>query len=85
MRDEAIQLEAPEAFAIGDRIYHVKYGGGTVTAIKGRQITVSFDKWSDKRIVDAFLEKCHSAEILQFPAHRIVRRIEHGRGVVVNR
>jgi hypothetical protein len=44
MRDEAIQLEAPEAFAIGDRIYHVKYGGGTVTAIEGRQITVSFDR-----------------------------------------
>jgi hypothetical protein len=27
----------------------------------------------------------HTADIIAFPTHRIVRRIEHGRGVVVNR
>ena len=79
---EATQLEAPEPFAIGDRVYHAKFGDGTVAAIKDRYVIVSFDKWSDKRIIDAFLEKRHRAEIIPFPFHRIVRRIEHGRGVV---
>jgi hypothetical protein len=80
---EATQLEAPEPFVIGDRAFHVKFGEGTVSAVNSRHVTVSFDKWGDKRIVPAFLERRRTAEIISFPASRIVRRIEHGRGVVV--
>ena len=81
---EATQLEAPEPFAIGDRAFHIKYGEGTVSAVNSRHVTVTFDKWGDKRIVPVFLDRRRTAKIIAFPTNRIVRRIAHGRGVVVS-
>jgi hypothetical protein len=76
------------ALSVGTRVYHERFGEGDVIG-KGRKNSVLVDFGSDhghKHIVRDFLEmRRPTAEIIAFPTHRIVRRIEHGQGVVVNR
>jgi hypothetical protein len=76
----------PVSFSVGDRVSHQKYGKGTVVAIVSNKLTVDFDRCgATKRVIDAFVSLCaKSADIIAFPYSRIVRRIEHGRGVVVS-
>ena len=45
------------AFAIGDRVFHLKFGNGNVTAIDGNKLTIAFDKAGEKRVVDSFVER----------------------------
>jgi len=45
------------AYAIGDRVFHQKFGNGNVTAIDGNKLVVQFDKAGEKRVVDSFVER----------------------------
>ena len=44
-------------FAIGERVFHQKFGNGNVTAIDGSKLTIAFDKAGEKRVVDSFVER----------------------------
>ncbi len=44
-------------FSIGDRVFHLKFGNGNVTAIDGNKLTIEFDKAGEKRVVDSFVER----------------------------
>jgi DNA helicase-2/ATP-dependent DNA helicase PcrA len=44
-------------FAVGDRVFHQKFGNGNVTAIDGNKLTIQFDKAGEKRVVDSFVER----------------------------
>jgi DNA helicase II / ATP-dependent DNA helicase PcrA len=44
-------------FAIGDRVFHLKFGNGNVTAVDGNKLTIQFDKAGEKRVVDSFVER----------------------------
>ena len=44
-------------FAVGDRVFHQKFGNGNVTAIDGNKLVVQFDKAGEKRVVDGFVER----------------------------
>lgn len=41
----------------GDRVFHVKFGYGKITAVEGNKLSVSFDKAGDKKVIDSFVEK----------------------------
>ncbi len=43
-------------FATGDRVFHLKFGPGTVAAVDGNKLTVDFDKAGQKKVVDSFVE-----------------------------
>jgi DNA helicase-2/ATP-dependent DNA helicase PcrA len=43
-------------FSEGDRVFHQKFGPGTVSAVDGNKLTVDFDKAGQKRVVDSFVE-----------------------------
>ncbi len=43
--------------AIGDRVFHQKFGNGNVTAIDGNKLVVQFDKAGEKRVVDSFVQR----------------------------
>jgi DNA helicase-2/ATP-dependent DNA helicase PcrA len=43
-------------FSRGDRVFHQKFGPGTVAAVDGNKLTVDFDKAGQKRVVDSFVE-----------------------------
>ncbi len=45
------------AFALGDRVFHQKFGNGNITAIDGNKLTIQFDKAGQKRVVDSFVER----------------------------
>jgi ATP-dependent DNA helicase UvrD/PcrA len=45
------------AFAVGDRVFHQKFGNGNITVIDGNKLTIQFDKAGEKRVVDSFVER----------------------------
>ena len=45
------------SFRPGDRVFHLKFGNGNVTAVDGNKLTIRFDKAGEKRVVDSFVEK----------------------------
>jgi DNA helicase-2/ATP-dependent DNA helicase PcrA len=48
---------AVSAFAVGDRVFHQKFGNGNVTGVDGNKLTIAFDKAGEKRVVDSFVER----------------------------
>ncbi len=45
------------AFALGERVFHIKFGYGRVSAIEGNKLTVDFDKAGRKKVIESFLER----------------------------
>ena len=45
------------AFAVGDRVFHLKFGNGNVVAVDCNKLTIAFDKAGEKRVVDSFVER----------------------------
>ena len=46
------------SFAIGERIFHQKFGYGTISEVDGTKLTIEFDKAGQKRVVDSFVKRC---------------------------
>jgi len=44
-------------FKRGDRVFHMKFGYGAVTAVEGNKLTVAFEKAGEKKVIDSFVEK----------------------------
>ena len=49
--------DTPSPFAIGDRVFHLKFGNGNIAAIDGNKLTIDFDKAGQKRVLDGFVER----------------------------
>jgi DNA helicase-2/ATP-dependent DNA helicase PcrA len=49
--------EAASDYKRGDRVFHLKFGYGTVKGIDGNKLTVAFDKAGEKKVIDSFVEK----------------------------
>ena len=47
--------ETPSRFSVGDRVFHMKFGNGNVSAIEGNKLTIIFDKAGQKRVLDGFV------------------------------
>ncbi len=47
--------DSPSAFAVGDRVFHQKFGNGNVAAIDGNKLTIDFDKAGQKKVLDGFV------------------------------
>ena len=45
------------SFAVGDRVFHQKFGNGNVVAVDGNKLTIAFDKAGEKRVVDSFVDR----------------------------
>jgi DNA helicase II / ATP-dependent DNA helicase PcrA len=44
------------AFAMGERVFHQKFGYGRVVAIDGNKLEIDFEKAGTKKVVDSFVE-----------------------------
>jgi ATP-dependent DNA helicase UvrD/PcrA len=44
-------------FAVGDRVFHQKFGYGNVVTVDGNKLTIQFDKAGQKRAVDIFVQR----------------------------
>ena len=47
---------APSSFQGGQRVFHTKFGPGTVAAVDGNKLTVDFDKAGRKMVLDSFIQ-----------------------------
>ena len=54
-RGQVIDLEAVSAYAVGERVFHQKFGYGTITGIEGDKLEVAFEKAGDKKVVARFV------------------------------
>jgi len=45
------------AYAIGDRVFHQKFGNGNVVHVEGNKLTIAFDRAGEKKVVDSFVER----------------------------
>ena len=44
-------------FRRGDRVFHQKFGYGTVQRVEDNKLAITFDKAGDKMVMDSFVEK----------------------------
>jgi DNA helicase II / ATP-dependent DNA helicase PcrA len=44
-------------FALGERVFHIKFGYGAVRHIEGNKLTVMFEQAGEKKVIDSFVEK----------------------------
>ncbi|MBG6145018.1 DNA helicase-2/ATP-dependent DNA helicase PcrA [Labrenzia sp. EL_142] len=49
--------ETPSAYSLGERVFHIKFGYGAITAIEGNKLTVDFEKAGVKKVIDSFVER----------------------------
>ncbi|GAA0578089.1 UvrD-helicase domain-containing protein [Caenispirillum bisanense] len=50
------EREASGSFGVGDRVFHQKFGYGTITAIEDDKLAVQFDKAGLKKVLAGFVE-----------------------------
>lgn len=50
-----IDATAVSPFGPGDRVFHQKFGYGSVTAVEGDKLAVDFDKAGPKTLVSRFV------------------------------
>lgn len=53
--------EATHNFGLGERVFHDKFGYGTIEEIDGSFVRIAFDKAGNKRLVDRFLTPADDA------------------------
>ncbi len=48
---------SPPRFAVGERIFHQKFGYGRIVDVDGNKLSIEFDKAGSKRVVDSFVQR----------------------------
>jgi DNA helicase-2/ATP-dependent DNA helicase PcrA len=51
------ELRRIGGFSAGDRVFHQKFGYGTVRGVEDNKLEVHFDKAGEKKVMDAFVER----------------------------
>jgi DNA helicase-2/ATP-dependent DNA helicase PcrA len=54
---EGQELRRIGGFAVGARVFHQKFGPGTVREVEDNKLTIEFDKAGEKKVMDSFVEK----------------------------
>jgi len=54
-RKSVIELDAVSSYAMGERVFHQKFGYGSVIGVEGDKLEIAFDKAGTKKVVSRFL------------------------------
>ncbi len=65
-RHMVIDAEAVSGYALGDRVFHQKFGYGEVVAIEGDKLDVEFDHAGSKKIVARWVVPAHQVDDVPF-------------------
>jgi DNA helicase-2/ATP-dependent DNA helicase PcrA len=65
-RSMVIDAEAVSSFTAGDRVFHQKFGYGTVMGIEGDKLDIEFDKAGAKKVVAQFVVAAAQADDVPF-------------------
>mgnify|MGYP000200457727 CR=1 FL=1 len=52
-----VDRSKPPPFAVGERVFHQKFGMGTVSSVDGDKLQIAFDKAGSKKLVASFVSK----------------------------
>ena len=55
-RTVSVSAPGKSKFTIGARVFHQKFGYGTIVAAEGQKLTVDFEHSGPKKVIDAFLD-----------------------------
>ncbi|WND02837.1 UvrD-helicase domain-containing protein [Temperatibacter marinus] len=55
-KKQTSQKKTVSRYAIGERVFHDKFGGGIIEDIEGDKLLVNFDHAGEKRIIDRFVK-----------------------------
>jgi len=61
-----IDAEAVSVFSEGDRVFHQKFGYGSIISVEGDKLGVRFDKAGEKHVVGRFLVAADAAGDVPF-------------------
>ena len=53
----ATEAASGSVYRAGERIFHQKFGYGSIARIDGNKLTVDFEKAGRKKVVDSFIER----------------------------
>jgi len=53
----SFSIESEGGFIQGERVFHKKFGYGTIAAIENNKLDIKFDKAGRKKLLDSFVEK----------------------------
>jgi DNA helicase-2/ATP-dependent DNA helicase PcrA len=51
-----VSQTAPSHFAVGERVFHQKFGYGSIIDVEGNKLEIEFEKAGTKRVLDSFVE-----------------------------
>jgi DNA helicase-2/ATP-dependent DNA helicase PcrA len=51
-----VSQTAPSHFAVGERVFHQKFGYGSIIDAEGNKLEIEFEKAGIKRVLDSFVE-----------------------------
>ncbi|MDB5571753.1 MAG: UvrD/REP helicase [Hyphomicrobiales bacterium] len=51
------KASATSSFQTGARVFHVKFGNGSIVGVEGNKLTVDFDKAGRKMVLESFVQK----------------------------
>ena len=49
--------ESAASYQTGERVFHDKFGYGTISGVDGNKLTIDFEKAGRKRVLDSFVER----------------------------
>jgi DNA helicase-2/ATP-dependent DNA helicase PcrA len=50
-----VEILPAGGFGRGERVFHQKFGYGTVRAVEGERLTIAFDKAGEKKVIASFV------------------------------
>ena len=53
----AVTEPGASGYKTGERVFHLKFGYGLISAVEGNKLTVAFDKAGEKKVIDSFVER----------------------------
>ncbi|HQU68413.1 MAG TPA: UvrD-helicase domain-containing protein [Albidovulum sp.] len=65
-RHSVIDLDAVSSFTEGDRVFHKKFGYGTVEALEGDKLEIAFDKAGVKHVLSGYVIAADIADEIPF-------------------
>jgi len=51
------ELRRVGGFATGERVFHQKFGYGTIRKIEDNRLDINFEHAGDKKVMDAFVQR----------------------------
>jgi DNA helicase-2/ATP-dependent DNA helicase PcrA len=52
-----LEIRKVGGFAVGDRVFHQKFGYGVIQAVEDNKLEINFEHAGDKKVMDAFVER----------------------------